>query len=529
MITLALERAREARVLVAITFHFVAARLPFLAQVLRSLGEFPVAAMDVVIVTNTFGVEDLAPLRRLCAEALPAKKGSVRSYADLADPFDLTWCHKAILASEFVEMNDNRHSHFIYIEDDIHLSFANFCYFLEFREQLRATGLLPAFVRTEFSVAQAGFVASDAFSPVYVPVQPHVALDGWAMINMPNAYNPCFILDRELAQEYVRTRSFDRAASAGVSPWGVRERAAMGLCFENVPKPFHSRYVVPVSMQDDAVPAFARIAHIPNNYADDANIPLGKVRIDALFRGARALNEGTWWPSPHPAHAAAPDRFFLVTHHDTIVYFDDATQRIRHQPLGIAPLNLAAELAGACMRLVVAAGGDPPRERLVSFIQSDGAIGFPASNDAAAMTVETFADGGVGLRCGDHYVVADLDGLVRNDRPWCRAFEQFRLIRADTIAGLAILQDHTWISQRDGTGVTLAPQPIDYGRERPHESSALAATLAAGALELRRDIAFGPARMRLGGRAPQIVFGADAVEVAVTDVAGAVHHFSRAP
>jgi len=48
------ERARAARILGTITFHFDASRLGFLAEVLRSLSEFPVAFMDVVIVTNTF-------------------------------------------------------------------------------------------------------------------------------------------------------------------------------------------------------------------------------------------------------------------------------------------------------------------------------------------------------------------------------------------------------------------------------------------------------------------------------------------
>ena len=521
------QRGCAARILGAITFHFDITRLGFLAEVLRSLSEFPVAAMHVVIVTNTFREEDLTLLRRLCAEILSDKSTSIRSYGELSHPFDLTWCHKAIITSEFVEKTDGGHTHFLYIEDDIRLSFANFCYFAEFRERLRPTGLLPAFVRTEFSAAQGGLVASDAFSPVYVPVQSYISFDDLITANMPNPYNPCFILDRELAAEYVRTRSFDRAASVGVSPWGVRERAAMGLCFENVPKPFHSRYVVPVSMLNDTVPVFARIAHIPNNYANDPKTPLGKVRIDALFRGARALREGEWWPSPHPAHTAAPDRFFLVSHHDTIIYFDDASRRIRHLPLGIAPLNLAAELAGASIRLFVAAG-DPPRERLVSFVRSDGTIGFPADDEVAALTVENFADGGIGLRRSDCYVAADLDGVVRNDRTWCRAFEQFRLVRADTIAGLSVLQRHAWINRRDGAPVTLAPQPIDYGRERPHESSAIAATLAAGALERRRHIAFGPARIRLVSRERQIVFGADAAEVSVADGTGVVYHFARA-
>jgi hypothetical protein len=104
----------------------------------------------------------------------------------------------------------------------------------------------------------------------------------------------------------------------------------------------------------------------------------------------------------------------------------------------------------------------------------------------------------------------------------------------DTIDGLAILQRHSWISHCDNQVVTLSPQPIDFGRVRPHESSALAATLAAGAIELRRDIIFGPSRIRLVGRAQQLVFdNADDADqngqqsVFITDVTATRYGFSR--
>ena len=133
--------------------------------------------MHVVIVTNTFRERGsyIAPpsLRRDTI----GESTSIRSYGELSHPFDLTWCHKAIITSEFVEKTDGGHTHFLYIEDDIRLSFANFCYFAGIRERLRPTGLLPAFVRTEFSAAQGGLVASDAFSPVYVPVQSYISFD----------------------------------------------------------------------------------------------------------------------------------------------------------------------------------------------------------------------------------------------------------------------------------------------------------------------------------------------------------------
>jgi hypothetical protein len=287
MTELASGRAREAHILCAVTFHFDSARLGFLAEVMRSLSAFPVAAMDLVVVTNTVREQDLTSLRGLCGDMPSGKSASIRSYGELDHPHYLTWCHEELIADEFVK--GNRYSHFIYLEDDILLNFANFCYFVEFREILRPFGLLPAFLRTEYSANLGTLVASDAFWPVYVPVQSHICLNDTVLVNMPNPYNPCFILDLELAEEYVRSRSFDRDASQAVCRWGVRERAALGLCLENVPPPFQTRYLVPVSRRTGKLPEFARISHLPDNYANDPHSSLGKVRVDELFVGVHDL------------------------------------------------------------------------------------------------------------------------------------------------------------------------------------------------------------------------------------------------
>jgi hypothetical protein len=283
------ERAREARILCAITFHFDNTHLGFLAEVLRSLSAFAATALDMVIVTDALGEQELTPLRGLCADMPPGRSATIRSCRELDHPYHLTWCHKEIISNEFVRANQGGYSHFIYLEDDILLNILNFDYFVKFREILRPFGLLPAFVRTEYSADLGTFVSSDAFWPVHVPTQSHIILDDVVMVNLPNPYNPCFILDHQLADEYVRSRSFDRDASRALCPWGVRERAAMGLCLENVPSPFQSRYLVPVSRRTGSIPEFARIRHLPNNYADDPRSPLGKVPVDNMFFGVRAV------------------------------------------------------------------------------------------------------------------------------------------------------------------------------------------------------------------------------------------------
>jgi hypothetical protein len=74
--------ARAARVLAAITFHFVRARIGYHAEVARSLFEFNVVVLNASIVTNMFREEDLAALRRLCAEMLSDKNGMIRCFGN---------------------------------------------------------------------------------------------------------------------------------------------------------------------------------------------------------------------------------------------------------------------------------------------------------------------------------------------------------------------------------------------------------------------------------------------------------------
>ena len=125
----------------------------------------------------------------------------------------------------------------------------------------------------------------------------------------------------------------------------------MGLCLEGVPPPFSSRYAVQVR-PDSTFPAGAALVwHLPNNYADSPHSPLGKVSIRELVVGCGRLFDQSEAPDGAldvldelmRAHGERRDWFVLVTEHDTIVYFDPESQRLRHAPLGIVAPNLVFE------------------------------------------------------------------------------------------------------------------------------------------------------------------------------------------
>ncbi|AMA56724.1 hypothetical protein BCCGELA001_10980 [Bradyrhizobium sp. CCGE-LA001] len=249
-------------------------------------------ALDVVIITNADQDEDLKRIRDLSAplfrslparSALSTKSLSIESFPKLANPWLLPWSHKHLVSERFLSA-ESAYTHFIYVEDDILLSFENFCYFTHYREMLKERRLIPSFQRIEYNDADNHLYLVDQVGVVDFNARNRVDMDGYAFVNLDYPFNAMFILDRELALEYVETPSFDRERSKLVRPeWDVACRAAMGLCFENPPEGFRARYVSPVDPSALITPSWSWVYHLPNNYAKDRLKPFAKTRVDQQF------------------------------------------------------------------------------------------------------------------------------------------------------------------------------------------------------------------------------------------------------
>jgi hypothetical protein len=282
-----LEEARNASLLVTISFHFASERLRYLEEVLGELSRFPVKKCHIAVLTNTQDSKELALVGGLLDEARGRSGKELQFLVEprLDHPHDLTWAHKKLITGKFLGAS-SRFSHFIYLEDDERLTFDNFVYFIAARKILMPFGLLPAFLRTEWSSAKQDHVSTDSQSPVVLEDRPFASARGHAFVCVDNPYCGSYILDRTLAEEYRATQSFSQEKSSGVSPWGVRERAAMGVTFESPPPPFSYRVVVPVCLSSRTVPKCAWLSHLPNNYADDAKSVFGTVAMNELFSGS---------------------------------------------------------------------------------------------------------------------------------------------------------------------------------------------------------------------------------------------------
>ncbi|MBF0358575.1 MAG: hypothetical protein HQL70_08190 [Magnetococcales bacterium] len=293
MKSLDFETARLGRILVAIAFHYDSSRFTYLSTVLTSLAEFPVEKLHVTITTNTDNQEHLLKLSSLCNlfSGLNGKSFSIIYYQNLSDPLLLTWCHKHLITDQFLGGN-SQYSHFIYLEDDMKFSFGNYAYFVTYRKMLSEQRVIPSFLRVEFSNSVGKYVNTDHENRIELSKAPKLQVDErYTFINPPNPYCAFYILDIELANEYVKSPSFTLNGAKSVVGWRVRELSAMALTFENIPHGFSSRYVIPVAKQLRTTPLFSWVFHLPNNYADGNN-PFtkghnyGTIGMDDIFSKA---------------------------------------------------------------------------------------------------------------------------------------------------------------------------------------------------------------------------------------------------
>ena len=269
-----------------IPLHFRTSRLVYFAEMIRTLADFPVEALTMMIMTNAVEDRELSVLKSLVAPYNTGGKSFlVRSVPDTPWSYDLCWAHRDVVANLF-NVQRSEYTHFIYHEDDIRFSFQNFCYFLYGREYLRSSGLIPSFVRVEFNSEKLAFFSTDQWEQMDLKDRPIIDDEQMAFVPIDSVYNALYVLDHELAFEFVNSKSFDRERSKEISSWGIPERASLGLCVENIPPGYLSRYVVPVSKTNRCPATCSWTYHLPNTFTNNQSPdnPFGKLPIGGLFR-----------------------------------------------------------------------------------------------------------------------------------------------------------------------------------------------------------------------------------------------------
>ncbi len=279
------------RLLVEITFHYSFKRLGFLFQTIRGLSSLPLEKLQIVVTTNSEDAAALETIRKLCGPLLDSSPwgGSgtrnlkFESFPHLEDPWHLPWCHKHLIPDQFLA-DDSSYTHFIHLEDDLLLTLDNLLYFDHYLKVLHPQRLIPAFQRVEYDSQKNQLRLLDQLGVSNFEARDKVWNGDFAFVNPDFPHMAMFILDKTLALEYVASRSFDPIRSMEVRPnWGLCERASMGLCFENPPDKFWSRYVLPVHAETKRTPSWSWIYHVANNYFGNPRSAHGKTPPELQF------------------------------------------------------------------------------------------------------------------------------------------------------------------------------------------------------------------------------------------------------
>jgi hypothetical protein len=216
------------------------------------------------------------------------KPGRFARVASRTPGFYLTWGHKAVLRRVF---RDPKPSLLIYLEDDIRFTDESLAYWCRYRKPLAEIGLLPGFVRYEERDG-VRYVVDQVRRQV---IRREVSLRGVdgepTFTELENPYQGMYVLDRPLADRHVCYSSFrgplrSSVASSLGGHWNIRERAAAGPIFDDVPTGFRSRNVVPIrdgSRAPTGPDPMCLLQHMGRTYVDRNDSPFGKLRVENLF------------------------------------------------------------------------------------------------------------------------------------------------------------------------------------------------------------------------------------------------------
>jgi|ERR1700733_8557963 hypothetical protein len=270
--------AHRAPVAAFVTFHYRPETLDLLNRVLRNLSAFQVARMRVTIITSTDNPAEKHRIAELCRNYFPLGDYEIASFAGLDPGTTLTWKHKPLLRAAL----QAGHTHFIYLEDDIDFTFGNLMYFMTYVDVLGTHGFVPSFIRTEFNYATGELRSTDAVNSTLIAEESLIEVYGQTFASPAFPYCASYVLDRTLAKEYTCSRSFDYEQSGEVHGWGIAERAAMGVCWENPVEGYAHRYLLPISPYLVPLPC-CQTPHMPSNYTNAGTTPFGRIPVKKLF------------------------------------------------------------------------------------------------------------------------------------------------------------------------------------------------------------------------------------------------------
>ena len=251
-------------------------KLKHLANLVLNLARISTKQTNLTIFTNN-RVDEFEPLLR----PLTYKENSIIevrevSREELIDiptklyiPWLLTWIHKKKMKNDIEHGHEN--SIYLYLEDDAIFTSDNLNYFLEYLTKLSQIGLIPGFLRAEWSKTASSWLNPDTFSDASSSKLAILENETEVFFQRENPYSASILLNQELAEEYLQSESFNQQTAWNKHKFifDIGSTAALGLIAENVPNGFLNRVATPHNPKNFYPHPGCILRHQGDKYAND--------------------------------------------------------------------------------------------------------------------------------------------------------------------------------------------------------------------------------------------------------------------
>jgi hypothetical protein len=253
-------------------------RIRQLADLVLNLAYLDIKKLDLKVFTNVDSEalrNSLAPLNTYVttlrsASVICVPPSFLINQEGHFEPHLMTWGHKETMRKDLSLADED--TYFLYLEDDAIFTIANLEYFIHHREVLRKLGLIPSFLRAEWSDIHETWINSDSFERITQESPDDLKIhDGVFYREMKNPYCALILFDYELANEYFKSGSSELEIAKSRHPfiWDTAATAALGLIAEKVPLGRNSRTVIGFSRESTSPLIGSVIRHQGDRYANE--------------------------------------------------------------------------------------------------------------------------------------------------------------------------------------------------------------------------------------------------------------------
>lgn len=185
----------------------------------------------------------------------------------------LTWVHKNPMRVDVAASAVDSRDVFLVIEDDAIFTASNLEYFINELAGLRKVGLIPAFIRSEWSEFDQCWTHEDPIGRIIDTAKffSHPTETQKILMQLQNPFSASIILTHDLAVEYFNSESSVQELACYKHPiiYDIGSSACLGLIMENIPTGYINRVAVICNSVNRFPLPGSVIRHLGDRYAQD--------------------------------------------------------------------------------------------------------------------------------------------------------------------------------------------------------------------------------------------------------------------